>query len=559
MRHFIDILTEGAADYEAMINPVLAAINAPSGDGIAHNVADDVRAKIAAQWDKQVKLGKTLRKADRITWYLRLCRMAILNIYAKALDPAKISKLRHDYDSRADLPFEQDSFSIGHGRYGDAIMDLEHYLSLPIAGIQNYQFRYQSITTVLKDFQALEAKWQEQVRDTIEDNDSKVIIDCGGDWFWVDTEKAYCSKESAAMGHCGNSPRDGTDDHLLSLRKRIMFGTETRWQPHLTFILNGDRLLTEMKGKNNQKPIAKYHPMIVKLLESDYVEGIVGGGYLPENNFSMDDLDKATRDRLIEMKPDLGTIADLYTKYGASDKVFNRIQTELEEYRLEVEGYEGDTVTLQTWASFADFFRDTYDDDAERIAMMAEADFEGWLDMKTEDPETVLEAIVEESEDDVLELLANKLRVRPESAIKALVHMFPNSLPSVFDEVRKETQDACYAAARRKVSDTRLRCYDESLTIKDKQEVVLTMGFDALCYNIAAYKSEDYDSTDGFEYCAQDRDWLAKDDDDDWGGNDDEDDAVGVTAASLGEDATKSVLRHLLGLFDDEHQLSFDF
>lgn len=115
-------------------------------------------------------------------------------------------------------------------------------------------------------------------------------------WKWVDLEKGYCDAESKSMGHCGNSgSKDG--DTILSLRDENNI-------PHLTFILN-DGNLGEMKGRNNNKPSKKYHPAILELLKLPLIQTVRGGGYKPENNFSLDDLDEEILEKLLEHKPDL--------------------------------------------------------------------------------------------------------------------------------------------------------------------------------------------------------------------------------------------------------------
>ena len=115
-------------------------------------------------------------------------------------------------------------------------------------------------------------------------------------WKWVDLRKGYCDKESKSMGHCGNSGAL-LGDTILSLRDQNNI-------PHLTFILNGGNL-GQMKGRNNNKPSEKYHPAIVELLKLPIIKQVVGGGYKPENNFSLNDLDEEIKDQLIELKPDL--------------------------------------------------------------------------------------------------------------------------------------------------------------------------------------------------------------------------------------------------------------
>lgn len=131
----------------------------------------------------------------------------------------------------------------------------------------------------------------------------KVIVDCGNGYQWHDINKSYCSKEGASMMHCGNVVGQTTpSQRIFSLRKRVSGNT---WMPFLTFIYDKlTRSLGEMKAAENQKPSAFFHPMIVKLLLAEEVEGrpliwdVRGGGYAPEKNFSLMDL---TEEQLVEV------------------------------------------------------------------------------------------------------------------------------------------------------------------------------------------------------------------------------------------------------------------
>ena len=115
-------------------------------------------------------------------------------------------------------------------------------------------------------------------------------------WKWIDLGAGSCSQEGKAMGHCGNvGAKEG--DTILSLR-------DPKGKAHLSFILN-DGKLGEMKGRANTKPKPAFHPAIVELLKQDEVQYVIGGGYLPENNFSLDDLDDDVKAELLEEKPDL--------------------------------------------------------------------------------------------------------------------------------------------------------------------------------------------------------------------------------------------------------------
>src|ERR1019366_1368917 len=103
-------------------------------------------------------------------------------------------------------------------------------------------------------------------------------------------------EEAKSMGHCGNEGANA-NDNILSLR-------DANNVPHLTFIVN-DEELGQSKGAGNSKPSKAYHPQIVALLLSPYINFIKGGGYLPENNFHFEDLDPQLQQKVLLVKPNI--------------------------------------------------------------------------------------------------------------------------------------------------------------------------------------------------------------------------------------------------------------
>jgi hypothetical protein len=140
--------------------------------------------------------------------------------------------------------------------------------------------------------------------------------------------------EAEAMGHCGNVPSQRPGDQILSLRRQVRRGDVIRWYPVATFILDDDGKLGEMKGRGNDKPAAKYHPYIVDLLRHHLIQGIKGGGYMPENNFSMSDLDPQTREQVIADKPELKGLLGYYEEEGMTERVLDMLETSLHERDL---------------------------------------------------------------------------------------------------------------------------------------------------------------------------------------------------------------------------------
>jgi len=118
---------------------------------------------------------------------------------------------------------------------------------------------------------------------------------------WFNLNREFCKDEGKSMGHCGNTAGHKTDDTILSYRTPNPH-KPGYFTPHLTFIYNEHtHMIGEMKGYGNQKPNKKYHEVIKTLILDDRIKGIAGGGYLPEENFSVWDLDDAPE--LVKKKP----------------------------------------------------------------------------------------------------------------------------------------------------------------------------------------------------------------------------------------------------------------
>jgi len=114
-----------------------------------------------------------------------------------------------------------------------------------------------------------------------------------GNYSWWRLPYQSHEPESKAMGHCGRC--QGSENNLLSLRTN----KKPIW-PVLTFEWNpNDNTLSQMKGPSNSKPGKSFHPHILNLLLSEFVQGISQQSYQPANDFSVFDLPPASIDQLI--------------------------------------------------------------------------------------------------------------------------------------------------------------------------------------------------------------------------------------------------------------------
>ncbi len=360
------------------------------------------------QWAKE-----HLKKQDRIIWYLRWYRLALVKnlmetegLYdevkpgvqaskqaddaagtAPALQPhqqapeaqqqpkkwlspsEQLKKLYEQYKQELQAKGAEMSM-VDLDSFPEMKRSLDHYYSLPVPDIQNRVLGVESWRQVQNVFSIAEQEWKEQATKMIRPHkEDKIFKQFSDGWAWWWLPRASCSEESKAMGHCGNSPRAGEKNvSILSLREPKKYGKETLWYPHLTFILNGPGetgVLGEMKGRNNDKPVAKYHPYIVELLKDNRIKGVVGGGYLPEHNFAMTDLTGAQRKQVSQANPNIGmTIKDYYNEHGMDDNLVGRIRTILE---LDEDAhYEDGSFVIHEWKDHDAFIEDCGDQTAKQ-------------------------------------------------------------------------------------------------------------------------------------------------------------------------------------------------
>jgi hypothetical protein len=350
--------------------------------------------------------GRVITKAakeDRMVWFLRLSKIALVQEYANEESDSKeaqeyADKVLRDYQRKARTT-NQPVYTMSY--LNRVLMgQLEHYLSLPIPEIRNYVFQFQDPEDVIEDFRKFEHKWQTESKGAIEDDEAKPIIKFANGLAWYDLDKAYCSKEADAMGHCGNEPRRHTGDTILSLRSTIQRGNKTLYKPYLTFILDSHGMLGEMKGRFNNKPEEQFHDEIIALLRSPIVKGIKGGGYVPERNFSMRDLPHDVREKLTAEKPGLATLEDIYHMAGAqSPRFIEKLHSEADDAGIDVEdvvvtGKRSGMVVIKSYDDLGRFLQRADDDAAEYFYDI----FDG-----SSDPETLVDDNF--NEEDLYELI----------------------------------------------------------------------------------------------------------------------------------------------------------
>lgn len=287
-----------------------------------------------------------LKRADRIVWWLRWWRISttrgIISDMIETFDNDEpgsserverlekiFQKLTKRYINDPNIPYDIRTFDQHFG-----LDDLsQHWGAMFEQSPQVNAIEWKADmdpADLITELRIAESEWGKKQSQEIEpEPDDQIIIDYGK-YAWVKLDREYCETEGRAMEHCGNTGTPQAGDRILSFRTKI---DDKKQKPHLTFILDKDGFLGEMKGRRNQKPSEKYHPYIIDLLQKDFVKGIKSGGYMAQNNFSLRDLDTEQREQLIKQKPGLGSSYDILKYQGRPSMPFyKKLETELDSH-----------------------------------------------------------------------------------------------------------------------------------------------------------------------------------------------------------------------------------
>lgn len=276
----------------------------------------------------------TFEREDRVLYVVQLHRLReALNIRDKieisAREQRKISQLINK------LRF---SFKVDPTSFNDTypmIMDsLKHFI---VTAKQNgyydvleYTWHITNPGELIEQLELLEKTAIEKSMGKILPlREGRILISFPDGYYWTMLPVGGCELEGQAMAHCGNSSNNF--QRILSLRNVDAKGNP---KAHLTFIWHQVRypgemsvpwpaapnatrgFLGEMKGYANTKPAKKYHRHIIELLKLPMIQLVVGGGYSPQNNFSIEDLTRSQQKSLYQEKPELFGIEEFYAVYG---------------------------------------------------------------------------------------------------------------------------------------------------------------------------------------------------------------------------------------------------
>lgn len=331
---------------------------------------------------------------------------------------------------------------------------LGHYLGIPYAKIQNYIFG-KSIKDTVADLKALEEEFKARTKALLPLHEGdQIIIRMPDNFVWVMLDRGYCGEEAKAMGHCGNADAK-YGDRILSLRKiKDTIDGVPFFEVFLTFILQQDGFLGEMKGRGNDKPSVKYHDQIITLLRNPIIKGIRGGGYMPGNNFSLGDLPEDVREKLLDEHPHLGNWQSRILKAektGTLKEVLPSFLTDLKQtasWLRDAKVEDGKIVAFE-WESIDELVEDMSSDD--HTKEVAKGDYR---------------VEYHEVDDDSIENLVDELPVQAQIALSKValkyleedgdedeIEDFDPSSSSDIVRVLKENDDPNYDALKYGVMD----------------------------------------------------------------------------------------------------------
>lgn len=362
-----------AIDYEEMFKQFLA---------VAPPFKADITREI--QWAKTA-----LKKSDRIIWYLRWVRLSLENdlaasgfietgegvkvpsqrdqiqaLFAKDISAynAKSPKIKiKEADVRAVL-------------LRDLKRQLEHFFALQDPSIETFSPGYETPEHVIGELEKLEDEIRVKVESekrTIAEPETEsgdtVFIKFGDRWAWWLLGRAYCPEEARAMGHCGNEPRSGSDDRILSLREPITKGDKHLWSPHLTFVIDARGFLGEMKGRGNDKPVKRYHPYIITLLKDSRIKGTKGATWFASHNFKLSDLTEEERQGIYSANPNFMDPKKYFAEFGKKPEEIERLAQAL---NIDGENFkpEWDAFVVRQWGSIRECMNDIGNGTAEEAA-----------------------------------------------------------------------------------------------------------------------------------------------------------------------------------------------
>ena len=141
----------------------------------------------------------------------------------------------------------------------NTIMEWLKFPNRPQVDLKQFKTLEEALDYALEWHQSLQASGK------IDDESGELIKQYPEGYYWIDLKTNSSPEEGNAMGHCGTD-RGATT--LYSLRDK------KSKEPHVTLAFNENTgMVTQVKGKQNKKPIPKYLTFVIDLLKQFKSEG----------------------------------------------------------------------------------------------------------------------------------------------------------------------------------------------------------------------------------------------------------------------------------------------
>jgi hypothetical protein len=140
-----------------------------------------------------------LKRADRIVWYLRYYRVAV------------VSDLISKGAEFSDKQKSKLASSVSYSNFEDAaqraigvvssFQTFKHYVDLKLPEIDKIVWDKQPPEELLTKMHTAEKKWQENLKHSVRhDGDEDMVLDCGNGWAWFNLNTHYCQKRGWCNG-----------------------------------------------------------------------------------------------------------------------------------------------------------------------------------------------------------------------------------------------------------------------------------------------------------------------------------------------------------------------
>lgn len=207
---------------------------------------------------------------------------------------------------------------------------LKHYIDLYNSDkdryreINDFSWANKTLDLVNEELQAIEQviknskeyNKEEYMRQMSKASPTEVYLEVDSKYTWYVIENYKCSFEAYLNNHCGT---DSNADVLFSLRsvdKNNMFDSHVTISASITKTKDSAIFIVlQVKGKGNDKPNERYWPYIIELFKQEEFGWQEISSYRSDSDFHISDLDEATRNKFLKIKPWWNNLLKAYIHY----------------------------------------------------------------------------------------------------------------------------------------------------------------------------------------------------------------------------------------------------